>query len=135
MSITSESVGSESAFAVEDLLEMMTIYNHPQEITVSQLCKKHRVLLVMLRYFECTFCQGIVAKIAANYRQLIQMNTIPVLVHQESVESGMRYFTEFKVFEPYQPLVQNLFRVSASALTDIKLYKLLNLGQQSLFGK
>ena len=75
-----------------------------------------------------------VGKVAANYKSLLQMNTIPVLIHQETIENGNKYFSEMKFFEQYQPIVSNLWRVSNAALDDVQLYEEFKLGQQSLAG-
>src|SRR3712207_5750559 len=74
---------------------------------------------------QCT-----IAKVAVHYRTLLQMNTLPILVHQESEEEGTEYFSTYAPFSDYQPFVQNLLRVADPSGSE--LYQKMGLGRATL---
>jgi NMD protein affecting ribosome stability and mRNA decay len=116
-----------------NVINQMTIYNHPQKLSVAQLSEQHKVLLVFLRFFQCPFCQATIAKVALNYKTLIQLNTIPVFIHQETEEYAMDYFANHEPFKKFQPIVSQFLRVSDPSGRE--LYSQFNLGLMSRKGK
>jgi hypothetical protein len=114
-------------------LEKMIIYNFPGDntMTVANFTSngEQKVLLMFLRHFNCIICQATICKVAANYKTLLQLNTVPVLVHQETQECAEDFLTH-PIFKNYQPLVKNLLRVSDPQGNF--LYKKFNLGKVTL---
>jgi hypothetical protein len=56
----------------------------------------------------------------------MKLNTVPVLVHQESEETAFKFFSSFKPFENFQPLVTNMLRVSDRSGQEFYKYFDLN---------
>jgi len=114
-------------------LESMVIYNFPSgdPMTVSRFSQSdHKILLLFLRHFNCIFCQATICKVASYYKSLIQMNTVPVLVHQESPDCANEFFSS-NLFQAYQPLVKNLLRVSDTE--GHAFYNKFHLGRVTIF--
>jgi len=97
----------------KELLDEMILYNYEtsEKISVGQLSQQHKVLLVFLRHFQCIYCQATILKIAAHHQVLLQLNTIPVLIHQESKENAEKFFETHKGFATHQPIVSQMLRV------------------------
>jgi hypothetical protein len=116
------------------IMEEMIIYNFPssEKMSVASFSeRKHKILLVFLRHFNCAFCKATICKVASYYKTLLQLNTIPVFVHQESEECANEYFSNLGAFEPYQPLVRNMLRVSDPE--GNLFYRKFNLEKASIF--
>ncbi|KAL0477848.1 regulator of G-protein signaling [Acrasis kona] len=53
-------------------------------VTIGDINKSHKVLILFLRQSQCCFCREAIRAISINYMTLLQFNTIPVLVHMET---------------------------------------------------
>jgi hypothetical protein len=92
--------------------------------TVYQLSKEHRVVCLFIKWFGCPMCQEVIEEVGKHLKTMIQMNTIAVIVHQQSEEDALKYFAKTKDLNvchiPY-------------AKTTTKLQDLLGINNASLY--
>lgn len=62
-------------------------------VTVLQLSKKHKILLIFLRYFQCAVCKATIDDVKNIFPTIIKMNAIPVFVHMESKAIADKFFS------------------------------------------
>jgi hypothetical protein len=97
-----------------EILSQMVIYNSKHKVSVLELSQTCNVLLIPLRYMQCCLCSYAIMRMAELYKVLLQCNTIPVLIHQESEEEATEYIEQYPTFKkhPNRDVLCNLFRVA-----------------------
>jgi hypothetical protein len=92
--------------------------------TIYDLSTNHRVVCLFIKWFGCPMCQEVIEEVGKHLKTMIQMNTIPVIVHQQSEEDALKYFAKTKDLNvchiPY-------------AKTTTKLQDLLGINNASLY--
>jgi hypothetical protein len=92
--------------------------------TIYELSTTHRVVCLFIKWFGCPMCQEVIEEVGKHLKTMIQMNTIPVIVHQQSEEDALKYFSKTKDMNvchiPY-------------AKTTTKLQDLLGINNASLY--
>ncbi|KAL0478026.1 hypothetical protein AKO1_005337 [Acrasis kona] len=77
-------------------------------LSVGQLSASHKVMLVFIRNTGCCFCEEAIRDVTHNYIELLKLNTIPVIVHQEKPLIFTRYLDKIS---DGNPIITNMIRV------------------------
>ncbi|KAL0490954.1 regulator of G-protein signaling [Acrasis kona] len=64
-------------------------------VTLGEINKRHKILLMFLRHTKCLFCKEALKDISEAYLPLIQHNTVPIVVHIETPEFFSKFITKF----------------------------------------
>jgi hypothetical protein len=99
---------------------LMTNFNK----SVYDLSKDHKVVCLFIKWFGCPMCQEVIEEVGKNLKTMIQMNTFPVIVHQERDEVAIKYFKNTKDL--------NVCHIPF-AKTSTKLQELLGIDNASLY--
>ncbi|KAL0488886.1 regulator of G-protein signaling [Acrasis kona] len=70
-------------------------FNTNKGISIGEISKKHKILLLFLRHTNCCFCKEALLDLSDNYKTLIKYNTIPIVVHMESPAYFERFLKKF----------------------------------------
>ena len=89
--------------------------------TLAELAQKHRILLIFVRHFGCTFCRANVDELSKVKTEIDELKILPVFVHMSD-----RSFAE-EFFEQY-------YKSDVTFVSDpnLKLYKAFGLKRGSL---
>jgi hypothetical protein len=93
-------------------------------ISVNELSQKHSVVCLFIKWFGCPMCQEVIEEVGKNLKTMIQMNTIPVIIHQERDQDAVKYFESTKDL--------NVCHIPF-AKTTTKLQELLGITNASLY--
>lgn len=71
--------------------------------TLAELSKKHRLCLITIKWFGCPLCQELIERVAQMFLGMLQLNTIPIIGHQQNNETASHFFKNSK-----HPIVKQL---------------------------
>lgn len=71
--------------------------------SLADLSKKHRVVLIVIKFFGCPICQELIEKVAERFVMMLYSNTVPVICHQQKPETAQKFFSSHK-----NPFVRSL---------------------------
>ncbi|EFC41537.1 predicted protein [Naegleria gruberi] len=77
-----------ATFDILNVLEEMIV--HPSGHSVLRLSEKHRVLLIVIKWFGCPMCQHVITSISNYLSSFLMMNVVPVICHQENNEKCVK---------------------------------------------
>jgi hypothetical protein len=92
--------------------------------SVFELSTDHRVVCLFIKWFGCPMCQEVIEEVGKNLKTMVQMNTIPIIIHQERDEDAVKYFGKSKDL--------NVCRLPF-AKTSTKLQELLGITSASFY--
>ncbi|KAL0491328.1 regulator of G-protein signaling [Acrasis kona] len=87
------------------LSQMKITQNH---MTVSELSLMHKVLIIFSRHFGCVFQREMLLDICENYLDMLILDTIPIIIHQESNDQVEKHFE--KNFSEH-PIARRILRI------------------------
>jgi hypothetical protein len=74
--------------------------------SVGSLNEKHKILLLFMRHTKCCFCKEAIHDLCDNYTALLQLNSLPILVHQESNAHFDKFLEQFD-----NPIIKNMLHL------------------------
>lgn len=101
-------------------------------LTVADLCKHHRVLLFFIRFIDCGFCQYNIIKYISEMRNMLQMNTLFIVVHQETEEVATPFFTKDSPLPQFVKNAEYITKVIRVSDPEHKFYRTFGVTETNM---
>jgi hypothetical protein len=116
-------------------LEILASMKTNVGLSVAELSKNQRVLLLFLTRIDCPHCQFNVHEFVTEQKTMLQLNTFFVLVHQEPANIVERYFGQDSPVPKFKKLSSHLTRIIRVADPELRFYAAFKIKRDTVFAQ